>query len=572
MSQLKKRICTALQSGLDSLKRRHPARGRKPVWLNAYDKGVPERIDIPDFSLVDLWFNSVNEAPANCAISYFGKPFTYKYIHQLMLRFARGMKESGVQQGDRVALILPNIPQYIISYWAALYIGATVVPINPLLSEREFKYQLLSIDPAMIVVLDRIFPRLERYVDTLQNTVVVIACLETYLPAFLKIAVHFKNRLDKTRNRIQKHRNIVFYRQILRRHPCGDMSESEPDDTAILLFTGGVTGTSKCAELSHRNLLANVIQAHAWITDMRDGEEVILACLPLVHSYGQMACHLLSVYTRAKMVLDPRFNAKRVIKLIQKHRITLFPGVPTMFAAMVGENSQKQNSFTSLRACISGGAPLDEGLKKEFEESFGTKLVEGYGLSEASPITHCNPIRGCNKPSSIGIPWPDTLARVVDMESEEEKAAGEIGELWVKGPQVMKRYWQNVQESKAAFRDGWLRTGDLAKVDSEGYFYIVSRYKDLIISGGYNIYPSEIEQVLLRHPDIHDACAVGVDDSFWGQVVKAVVVLEKESSLSCLEIIAFCKHELADYKVPKIIEFVQVIPKNLLGKPLRREL
>ncbi len=572
MIKIRKRIRTVLQSGLDSFTRRRYKTGDQPLWLNAYDDGVPASVSIPDRSLISLWIESVDESRRSTAISYFGRSISYKYLHQLVLRFAQGMKESGVQKGDRVAIILPNIPQYVIAYWASLYIGAIVVPINPLLSEREFKYQLSAIDAAMIVVLDRILPRLERFADSMTDAVMVIACLETYMPPFLKIAFQFKNRLDKTRSRIQRHRNICFYRQLLRPYPCSDKADSKAQETAVLLFTGGVTGTPKCAELSHRNLLANVIQAHAWIADMRDKEEVILATLPLVHSYGQMACHLLSVYTRAKLVLDPRFNAKRVIKLIQKHRVTLFPGVPTMFAAMLSEKVQKQVNFSSLRACISGGAPLDSGLKTDFERLFDTRLVEGYGLSEASPITHCNPILGLNKAGSIGVPWPNTLAKIADPKSGKQLQTGQIGELLIKGPQVMQRYWQNSEETEKVFRNGWLCTGDLAKVDAEGYFYIVSRAKDLIISGGYNIYPSEIEAVLLQHPQVQEACALGVKDSHWGEVVKAVVVLTKTSVVTPQELIEFCKQELADYKVPHYMVITASIPKNLLGKPLRREL
>ncbi|RLC69430.1 MAG: long-chain fatty acid--CoA ligase, partial [Chloroflexi bacterium] len=336
---------------------------------------------------------------------------------------------------------------------------------------------------------------------------------------------------------------------------------------------GGTTGVPKGAMLTHKNMLANAIQVRHWLVDAKEGGEVMLSVLPFFHVYGMTVCMNMAIYIGSAMVLLPQFKVKEVLEAINKYKPTLFPGVATMYVAINTYPEVSKYDISSIRACIAGAMPLPYEVWTKFEEITGGKLVEGYGLTEASPVTHCNPIYGLRKPC-IGLPFPDTEAKIVDLETgEKELPIGEIGELAVRGPQVMKGYWNMPEETKMVLKpDGWLLTGDIAKMDEDGYFYIVDRKKDMILSGGYNIYPREIEEVLYAHPKVKEVAAVGVPDEYKGEVPKVFIVLKEGETATEEEIIAYCKENLAKYKIPKYVEFRKELPKTMVGKILRRVL
>ncbi|MFQ5343907.1 MAG: long-chain fatty acid--CoA ligase, partial [Anaerolineae bacterium] len=348
--------------------------------------------------------------------------------------------------------------------------------------------------------------------------------------------------------------------------------EVGPDDVAIYQYTGGTTGVSKGAVAPHRALVADALQIDAWVPDRREGDETYLAVIPFFHVYGMVACMSTAIYQAARMVLLPQFNLEDVLKAIDKYKPTFFPGVPAMYVAINNHPEVSKYDVRSIRACISGAAPLPVEVKKRFEELTGGKLCEGYGLSEAPTATHCNPINGLNKPGSIGLPLPDVECKIEDLETGEALPAGEAGELCIRGPQLMQGYLNRPEETAETLKDGWLHTGDIAYMGDDGYFFIVDRKKDMIITGGYNVYPRDVEEVLYQHPAVQEAAVAGVPHEYYGEMIKAYVVLKEGASVSEDELIQFCKEQLAAYKAPKEVEFRQSLPKTLVGKVLRRVL
>ena len=539
--------------------------GIKKPWLEFYDSGIPACLSTPEKTMIDVLDDTVERNGQRVFLIYFGRKMTYSRFRSLVSRCATGLKSLEISKGDRIALILPNIPQFLIAYWAILEIGAVVVAINPILSEREMLDQMNQADVKAAVVLDRIYSRLVS-VGKKPVVPVVTASVEQYMPAYLSLAMSLERR------RLQIQRTAAIHFERLLKYPAMELStRCIPGDPAVMIFTGGVTGEPKAAVLSHRNLVANTEQACAWISDLKN--EVILAVLPLIHSYGMTACHHVSVRSGAVLILEPRFSLKRIVNDIRKYKVTLFPGVPTMFSAIHNFAAKKTLNLSGIRACISGGAPLSGELKENFEKMTGGKLVEGYGLTEASPIVLCNPIHGLNKTGSVGLPWPGTLARIAHLKTGLPLAPYQKGELQIKGPQVMHGYWKKPEETrKIISADGWLSTGDIAYFDRDGYFYIVDRKKDLIFHGGSNIYPGEVEGVLMEHPHILEAAVIGIPDKHYGEVIKAFIVADPVQSITENDIIRFCEDKLAKYKIPGEIEFRTQLPKNFLGKVIHRKL
>ena len=397
--------------------------------------------------------------------------------------------------------------------------------------------------------------------------------MKDYLPPLLKLLYPIKEKKEGTAVKVKKEPGVHFFAELMKQKlPPAPEAEISLSDTAMFLYTGGTTGVSKGTVLTHENLVANAFQTRSWMWDIRDGEEVILSALPFFHSYGMTACMHLALVCRSMALLVPRFDTKQVLGLIQKHGVTIFPGVPTMYIAINNYPEVKKYDLRSIRACISGGAALPVEVQREFEQITGGRLVEGYGLSEASPVTHVTPIYGLRKEGAIGVPFPNTEAKIVDLKTSEDLPVGEIGELAIRGPQVMQEYWNKPEETQGTLRDGWLLTGDLAKMDEDGYFYIVDRKKDIIIASGFNIYPREIEEVLFQHPKVAEAAVIGIPDEYRGEVVKAYVVLKEGETATTEEIIDFCRDKLARFKIPKVMEFRQELPKSMIGKVLRRVL
>lgn len=543
-------------------------------WLSHYEEGVPHTVAIPNQTMAEVFAEAVRKFPQNTAVIYYGRSFDYRTLDALVQRCAAALAQLGVKKGDRVALILPNVPQYPIVHYAVMQLGAIAVPTNPLYVERELELQLKNSGAEIAVALDLLYPRLEAVRDKTALREVIYTSARDYLPAPLRWLYPMKaKRTGKWIVIPQQARTHDLVKLLKNNFAAPPRVAVAPDDIAILLYTGGTTGISKGAVLTHRNLVANLAQVRAWFTQCREGQEVILGALPFFHSYGMTSCLHMSVYLGSSVIHIPRFEVELVLKSLQKYKVTLFSGVPTMYVAVNNSSALHKYNLDTVRACMSGGAALPLSVAKQFETNAkGARLVEGYGLSETSPVTHCNPILGQRKEGSIGLPMPNTDAIILDPETHEPVLPNEVGELALRGPQVMQGYWQMAEETRRVFHNDWMLTGDMAKMDDEGYFYIVDRKKDMIIAGGFNIYPREIEEVLYQHPKVLEAAVIGAHDAYRGETVKAFVVLREGERATEEEIIAYCQQHLARFKAPKLVEFRKELPKSLIGKVLRRVL
>jgi len=540
------------------------------TWLKHYDEGVPHTIEYPAINLYQLFRQSVERNPSGLATLFFGARMSYRSLGEKVDRFASVLAGLGVKKGDRVALILPNLPIYPIAHFGALKLGAILTPTNPLYVERELERQLVDSGAETVIILDQLYPRLAQVRANTPVKRVVVAGVKEFLPPTVGFLYGFKNKSTLT---TQEEEGLYLYRDLMRRKfPPAPAAEVDPDEIAILLYTGGTTGISKAATLSHRNLVANVHQTQVWLSDVREEKEIFLCVLPFFHSYGMTTGLHLAVQSRCTMVLLPRFELKDVVKQIRKYKATIFCGVPSMYNAINHYSGLKSSDVASIRLCISGGAGLPAEVQESFEKLTGGKLVEGYGLSEASPVVLVNPIHGYRKIGTIGVPIPNTDARVIDPETHESLGIGQVGELDVTGPQIMSGYWNRRQETDLVLRDGWLHTGDMAVMDEEGFFSIVDRKKDLILSAGMNIYPREVEEVLHQHPEIVEAAVVGVPSPVRGETPKAFIVTTEGSSLGKREVMQFCQDKLSRFKIPKEIEFRKELPKSAVGKVLKRVL
>jgi len=546
----------------------------EPIWLDHYEPSVPRGFTATNKTLIDLYEEAVSGYPDSPACYFFGRQFTFGEIGDMTVRLSAVLRELGLGKGDKVAIILPNLPQYTAAHFGILRIGATVVPTNPLYTDKELAHQMKNSGARVAIVLNLLVPKLLRVWDETDLEHCVVCKVNDYLPGILKYLYPVKARLQGHKPKVPDDgRFSYFVPRIAAADPAaGEHAEVDASDTAMLLYTGGTTGLSKGAMLTHSNLLSNVKQTHGWLSDCTIGGEVILAALPFFHSYGLTTCLHFSFSCASPVILIPKFEAGEVLKEIDKHKVTLFPGVPTMYVAINTYPKLPNYDLSSVRACLSGAAPLPLEVQKTFEEITGGRLVEGYGLSEASPVTHANPIYGKRKIGTIGLPVSGTEAAVVDPETRKELGIGEVGELAVKGPQVMTGYWNNPEETAEQLQEGWLFTGDMAQVDDEGFFAIVDRKKDMIISGGYNIYPREVEEVLYEHPAILECGVIGIPDDYSGERVKAYVVLKEGYEVTGKELIEHCQNGLAKFKVPASIVFAEELPKSLIGKILRREI
>ncbi|MBO8142736.1 MAG: long-chain fatty acid--CoA ligase [Firmicutes bacterium] len=542
-------------------------------WLERYPSGVATTLTYPEESLVRPLIRAAESDPNRPATVFFGATASYGQLLEQVRRAAAGLSELGVRPGDRVAIMLPNCPQCVIAFYAVLWLGATVVMVNPLYTPRELRHQLADSGARVIVALDQVYPKVaEVWPDTALARAVVTAIAE-YLPFPLRWLYPLRLRRQGQAVTVPSSPAVIRWADLLASEPAGDPAPvNARTDVALLQYTGGTTGVPKGAMLSHYNLIANCVQISAWLHRFQGRPFRVLAVLPFFHVYGLTTVLNYTIFGGGTMILVPRYDTGLVLKLIQRHRPHIFPGAPTMYVAILNDPRARQADLRSIEACVSGAAPLPLEVQTSFEELTGGRLVEGYGLTEASPVTHCNPVWGERKAGSIGLPWPDTDCRIVDPETGEDVPDGQPGELLVRGPQVMLGYWNNHAETAAALRDGWLHTGDIARMDEDGYFYIVDRKKDLIIAGGYNIYPREVEEVLYAHPAVKEAAVVGVPDPYRGETVKAFVVLKDGARATEDELIEHCRGQLAAYKVPRLVEFRDDLPKSLVGKVLRRVL
>jgi len=544
-------------------------------WLDSYPPGVPEHVEVPAGNLARLLDDAARDFPSAPALHFQGRTVSYAQLADQAWRFAGALAGLGVGKGTKVGLVLPNCPQAVIAFFGALRLGAVVVQNNPLYTERELGHQLSDAGVEVVICLDLAYERVKAVRAQSAIREVVVTSVLDELPAVRRVIAPYTRRGKAAAAAIGKDEPVRRWRDLVASATtrAGEAEVDSASDLALLQYTGGTTGLSKGVMLSHGNLRANVEQVRAWFPDADPGREVMMAVLPFFHVYGLTVCLLLGVRIGAALVVLPRFDLDPVMAAVDRHRPTLFPGVPTMYVAINNAVAKGGHDLSSIKACLSGAAPLPLEVAERFERYSGGRLVEGYGLSECSPVALANPIYGKRKAGTIGMPLPDTVARVVDAADPDRAVpTGEPGELAIQGPQVMQGYWNRAEESAQVLRGGWLLTGDMAVMDGEGYFQIVDRKKDLIIAGGFNVYPREVEEVLSEHPKIEEVCVAGVPDSYRGEVVKAFVVLRQGEEVTTEEIRSFAKERLAAYKVPRAVEFRDELPKTLIGKVLRRAL
>lgn len=543
------------------------------IWLKSYAPGVPATVDFADLTLQEALTKTAARFPDHTALAFNGKEVSYRELDDMVSRFASALKSLGVKPGDPVALLMPNLVQTVVGMYGAFRLGAVAVPNNPLYTDRELEYQLNDSGARLLICLDTLVPRMLNLRARTKIEKIVVCHIRDYLPfplkqlfPIVKSNLHLKTPTGE---------NLFEFTNLIKdNNPIGSNHTSHMDDTAVIIYTGGTTGVSKGVELTQRNLSYNCQQAKSWIPTFKDGGEICLGCLPFFHSYGVTASMNMSIFYGWSNVLIPKPEAKVILEAVEKNKVTFIPAVPTLFNAMINFPQIKKYDLGSIKSCLSGAAPLPLETIRGFKELTGIMLLEAYGLTETSPCTHGIPWGGKEKPGCIGLPVPSTDAKLVDVDDDTKEVTdfGVPGELCIKGPQVMKGYLNRPKETAAVLKDGWLHTGDVATVDEEGFFRIVDRKKDMIISGGFNIYPREVDEVLYSHPKIKDACAIGVPDGHSGERVKAFVVLKEGVTASQVEIIDYCKTKLGGYKVPKWVEFVDSLPTSAVGKILRKEL
>ncbi len=554
---------------------------RKP-WLKFFPEGVPETIPVPERSLPDL-FDEVTEKYANkAALIFYGRKISFKELKDQVNRFACGLSDMGVKKGDRVALFLLNSPQYVISYFGALKAGATVTPISPVYTSIEVKYQLEDSEARFMVCQDILYENVERAKANLQE--VIVTNIGEYLPPFKKLLGKsligkFWRKVDIPTPRIEERSGLRQFQSLIKKYPPKppEIRIHPKEDIAALPYTGGTTGSPKGAMLSHFNLIACGIQTQIFWPFLEEGKETMLAFLPFYHIYGQVVVMLNGLTQGSTLLLFTTPDLEEILEAIESYKASMFFGVPTMYEYLKEYDKTDRVNWKRLKGIVCGADTLHESTVKDWERKTGTRILEGYGLTECSAVSHTNP-HNRPKAGSFGIPLPNITAAILGVEKDEFMPAGEIGELILRGPNVMQGYWKKPDETKNQLIDIegeiWLRTGDLVKMDEEGYFHFYDRKKDLIKYKGYSVFAKDIEEVLYSHPKVKAAGVIGVPDPKVGQMIKAMIVLQTEArgKISEEEIIKYCGEKLAHYKVPKIVEFRGELPKTDVGKISRREL
>ena len=547
------------------------------VWLKRYDEAVPQHIDYPEVPLFYYLEKNARQFPeAPCTI-FKGAKISFQEMNSITDQLAAGLAEIGVGKGDRVGIFMPNTPQFVMAYFAILKLGAVVVAINPLYTAREIEHQVNDAGIEVMLVMSNFYNTIKQVQPKTKIRKIVVTNIKEALPPILS----FLFTLTKEKKggfRVELDNSDQWMQEIIEKYSPEDRPKVDvyPDDIALFQYSGGTTGTSKGAIALHRNLVANSLQISTWMVTAEEGKETMLMAIPLFHVYGMVAGMAFALKLGAAMVMvpNPRDLADLLANL-QKYKATIFPGVPTLYNAINNYPDVVAGKYdlSTIKACISGSAPLMRETKEQFEALTGGIVFEGYGLSEAPTASHCNPLLGENRTGSIGLPLPDVDCRIISLDDEVTVLPpGEIGELILKGPQVFKGYHNMPTETSNALRDGWLYTGDIARMDEDGYFYIVDRKKELIKPGGYQVWPREVEEVIVDNPKVLEAGVAGVPDPYRGETVKAWVVVKPGDTLSEDEVKDWCRENLASYKVPSSVEFRDELPKTTVGKILRREL
>lgn len=549
---------------------------KEKPWLKSYPKEIPKSIQYDEIPLYNFLLESGKRHKKKKALHFMGKEISFGELLKKAKQMANFLQSIGLKKGDRVASMLPNCPQAVITYYGVMLAGGVVVQVNPLYTERELEYQVKDSGAKYIVCLDILLPRVSSVREKTDLEHAIVTKVSDYLPFPKNLIYPFiQKRQYNMVVKVEESADTHIWKNIFESvSDSYEKVEVDPkEDLALLQYTGGTTGKPKGVMLTHYNLVSNVQMCTAWLHKLEKNQEVVLGVLPFFHVYGMTTVMNLSVMYGSKMILMPKFDAEEVLKTIQKLKPTLFPGAPTIYIGLLNHPNLEKYDLSSIEACISGSASLPVDVQQRFEKVTGGRLVEGYGLTETSPVTHANFIWGNRVHGSIGVPWPDTEAKIVKEGTTEELPIGEIGEIAVRGPQVMKGYWNREEDTKKVLKeDGWLLTGDMGRMDEEGYFYVEDRKSDMIIAGGFNIYPREVEEVLFEHTGIQEAAVIGVPDAYRGETVKAVIVPKKGEKLDEKQLNRYCRKNLAPYKVPRIYEFREELPKTIVGKVLKRQL
>lgn len=553
-------------------------------WLAHYDKHAAASLTYPAAPLFQLLADSAQQRGADIALKLvlgyrgpltLGGALTYTQLLDQANRFAAALHALGVRKGDRVALMLPNLPQFVIGFYGAARLGAIIVNTNPSYTPREIARQCADAGAETIVLLSPAVPKLREIQAQTAIKRVIVTDVTEYATALTRRLVGRSLQRRGLLAAVPADADVYRFRPLLDAHPeAPPQIALAPDEIALFQYTGGTTGVPKAAMLTHRNLVVNAIQMSCWLAASATGAERVIGAIPFFHVYGMTVAMNVALHAGGALILLPHPRPiEKVMQAIHRERATLFPGVPAMYIGIINHPQVGKYDLRSVRACISGSAPLPMEVQVRFGELTGGRLVEGYGLTEAAPVTHCNPVYGLRKAGSIGVPLPDTEARIMDYETFGEKPTGEAGELWVRGPQIMASYWNRPDETAAAITaDGWLRTGDIARMDEDGYCYIMDRLKDMINVGGLKVTPREVEEVLFQHPAVQEAAVVPAADPVYGEVVKAHVVLKPGSHATAEEITRWCAGQLAPFKIPRQVVFRAELPKTAVGKVLRRAL
>jgi long-chain acyl-CoA synthetase len=543
-------------------------------WLTHYERGVPEYIDYEQVTLPAYLESSARRFPERSALICEGFKVSYRQLSEMAGRFAAGLDALGVEKGDAVAILLPNLIPCVVSYYATLKIGAVAVMCNPEYTDRELLFQLQDSGAKVLITMDFLTDRMIALKPQTDLRQIIHASLGDYLPLARNLLFPLTAGRKGLKANVQPAENVYRWKSLLTDHSAiHSIPSISMDDVAMIQYTGGTTGVAKGVMLTHANLSFQTQQIDAWFPQFAAKEEIMLGALPFFHSFGLTCSMNLSIFAGWTNILIPAPRPEKLLTAIRKYRPTFVPLVPTMFIGLLNHPDIRKTPMTSIKGCFSGSAPLPLEVIRKFEGLTGAAISEGFGLTEAAPITHANPFNGIRKVGSVGLPFPDTDCRVVALEDgRTDVPVGQYGELLIRGPQVMKGYHNSPGETSRTLQDGWLITGDIARMDEDGYFYIVDRKKDMVISGGHNVYPREIEEVLYSHPKIKEACVIGLPHPERGEQIKAFVVPQKDDSVAADELIAYCRTRLAAFKLPTQIEFRDDLPKSHVGKILRNVL
>ncbi len=542
-------------------------------WLNHYEKGVREHLQYETICLPDCLRRSAQRFPNKMALSFQGYPVTFAQLDEMVDRFATCLADFGIGKGDSVAILLPNTIPCVAAYYASLRLGAITVMNNPLYSDRELYHQFTDSEAKVLITLDLLANRMIDLRPETQIKQIVTTSIGDYLPFPKNLLFPLVGKKKGLAASVKPADHVYAWKSMIARHaPDPPPVDLDFEDVAMYQYTGGTTGVSKGVMLTHANLSKQIQHISAWFPDFGH-DEIMLGALPFFHVFGLSTAMNLAIYTGWGNILVPKPQPPQLLEAISKYKPTFAPLVPTMYIGMLEHPDIEKADLTSIKGCFSGSAPLPVEVIHEFEKKTGAIIVEGYGLTESCPVTHVNPFKGQRKIGSIGLPIPDTECRIVDLRNgETDVPLGESGELLIKGPQIMKGYWKRPDATAESLTDGWLHTGDIAKMDEDGYFYIVDRKKDLIISGGYNVYPRDIEEVFFEHPKVMEATAIGVPHPKRGEAVKVFVVLKVGQQATVEELMNYCRDKLAKYKWPTEIEFRKDLPKTNVGKVLKKDL